>query len=135
MAPKFWRCVETGEPPSLFGLEPPKARIEAVRIVDMSSSNAWAEFSAIYARTVAFDNGKRLANVVDSGDARPTKRYRSRAHGLPRPLTLAHIPKATTQRFIDQSFQADSTAAPQSFERGSYIIVERQRGSHHHQTI
>jgi hypothetical protein len=43
--------VETGEPPSLFGLEPPKPRIEAVRIVDMSSSNAWAEFSAIFART------------------------------------------------------------------------------------
>jgi predicted phage-related endonuclease len=48
---KFWRCVESGEPPSLFGFEPPKPRIEAVRIVDMSSSNAWAEFSAIFART------------------------------------------------------------------------------------
>ena len=48
---KFWRCVETGEPPRLFGVEPPKPRIEAVRIVDMSSSNAWAEFSAIFART------------------------------------------------------------------------------------
>jgi predicted phage-related endonuclease len=48
---KFRRCVESGEPPSLFGLEPPKPRIEAVRIVDMSSSNAWAEFSAIFART------------------------------------------------------------------------------------
>src|SRR5262249_52730526 len=39
---KFWRCVESGEPPRLFGAEPPRARIEAVRIVDMSSSNAWA---------------------------------------------------------------------------------------------
>jgi predicted phage-related endonuclease len=48
---KFWRCVESGEPPSLFGLEPPKLRIEAVRIVDMSSSNAWAEFSAIFVGT------------------------------------------------------------------------------------
>ena len=48
---KFWRCVESGEPPSLFGLEPPKPRIEAVRVVDMSSSNAWAEFSAMFART------------------------------------------------------------------------------------
>ena len=43
---KFWRCVESGEPPRLFGVEPPKPRIEAVRIVDMSSSNAWAEFAA-----------------------------------------------------------------------------------------
>ena len=48
---KFWRCVETGEPPRLFGAEPPKPRIEAVRIVDMSSSNAWAEFAAIFAQT------------------------------------------------------------------------------------
>src|SRR6266851_127805 len=48
---KFWRCVESGEPPTLFGVEPPKPRIEAVRIVDMSSSNAWAEFAAVFSRT------------------------------------------------------------------------------------
>ena len=48
---KFWRCVESGEPPSLFGVEPPKPRIEAVRIVDMSASNAWAEFAGAFART------------------------------------------------------------------------------------
>ena len=46
---KFWRCVESGEPPRLFGVEPPKPRIEAVRIVDMSASNAWAEFAAVFA--------------------------------------------------------------------------------------
>ena len=50
---KFWRCVESGEPPRLFGLEPPKPRIEAVRIVDMTSSNAWAEFAGVFARTRA----------------------------------------------------------------------------------
>jgi hypothetical protein len=48
---KFWRCVESGEPPRLFGTEPPRARIQAVRIVDMSSSNAWAEFSNVFRRT------------------------------------------------------------------------------------
>ena len=48
---KFWRCVETGEPPRLFGVEPPRPRIEAVHIVDMSSSNAWAEFAAAFRRT------------------------------------------------------------------------------------
>ena len=48
---KFWRCVENGEEPKLFGVEPPKPRIEAVRMVDMSSSNAWAEFAGIYAQT------------------------------------------------------------------------------------
>jgi predicted phage-related endonuclease len=48
---KFWRCVESGEPPRLFGVEPPKPRIEAIRIVDMSASNAWAEFAATFSRT------------------------------------------------------------------------------------
>jgi hypothetical protein len=48
---KFWRCVRSGEPPRVFGVEPPRPRIEAVRIVDMSGSNAWAEFSSVFRRT------------------------------------------------------------------------------------
>ena len=45
--------MESGEPPRLFGVEPPKLRIEAVRIVDMSGSNAWAEFASIFVQTRA----------------------------------------------------------------------------------
>jgi predicted phage-related endonuclease len=48
---KFWRCVETGEPPRLFFAETPRPRIEAVRVVDMSGSNAWAEFAAVFCQT------------------------------------------------------------------------------------
>ena len=48
---KFWRCVESGEPPRLFGVEPPKPRIEAIRIVDMSGSNSWAEFADLFRST------------------------------------------------------------------------------------
>jgi hypothetical protein len=48
---KFWRCVESGAPPRLFGVEPPRARIEGVRMIDMSSSNSWAEFAGIFLRT------------------------------------------------------------------------------------
>src|SRR5215475_1155900 len=48
---KFWRCVMSGEPPRLFRVEPPRARLEAVRSVDMSASNFWTEFSATYRRT------------------------------------------------------------------------------------
>src|SRR6201987_4150113 len=48
---KFWRCVESGEPPRLFSVEPPKPRIEAVRTVDMSASNSWAEFAGIFRDT------------------------------------------------------------------------------------
>ncbi len=50
---KFWRCVETGEPPRLFGIEPPRARIAAVRIVDMSTSNSWAELAGVFRSTRA----------------------------------------------------------------------------------
>jgi predicted phage-related endonuclease len=50
---KFWRCVQTGEPPHLFGIEPPRPRLEAVRIVDMSASNSWAELTVTYRRTRA----------------------------------------------------------------------------------
>ena len=48
---KFWRCVESGEPPRLFGVEPPKPRIEAVRIVDMGGSNSWADFADLFRST------------------------------------------------------------------------------------
>jgi predicted phage-related endonuclease len=48
---KFWRCVESGEPPRLFGVEPPRPRIEAVRVVDMSTSNSWAEFAGVFRST------------------------------------------------------------------------------------
>jgi hypothetical protein len=48
---KFWRCVETGEPPRLFGAEAPRPRIAAVRIVDMSASNSWAEFAGLFRAT------------------------------------------------------------------------------------
>jgi predicted phage-related endonuclease len=50
---KFWRCVQNGEPPRLFGVETPRVRLEAVRVVDMSASNSWAELSSIYQRTRA----------------------------------------------------------------------------------
>src|SRR5262245_66236480 len=48
---KFWRCVQSGETPHLINAEPPRPRIEATRIVDMSSSNSWAEFAALFRNT------------------------------------------------------------------------------------
>jgi hypothetical protein len=48
---KFWRCVESGEAPHLFGVETPRPRIEAVRIVDMTSSNSWAELAGVFCQT------------------------------------------------------------------------------------
>jgi predicted phage-related endonuclease len=48
---KFWRCVQSGEPPHLINVDPPRPRIDAIRIVDMSSSNSWAEFAAVFRNT------------------------------------------------------------------------------------
>src|ERR1700745_817876 len=71
---KFWRCVQSGEPPRLFGVESPRARIEAVRIVDMSSSNAWAEFASVFRRTrevyLEHENAKAELKGLIPEDAR-----------------------------------------------------------------
>jgi predicted phage-related endonuclease len=71
---KFWRCVETGESPRLFGAEPPRARVEAVRIVDMSSSNAWAEFSNVFRQTreayLEHENAKAELKALMPKDAK-----------------------------------------------------------------
>src|SRR4249919_3292504 len=48
---KFWRCVQSAEPPHVINAEPPRPRIEAIRIVDMSTSNSWAELAALFRNT------------------------------------------------------------------------------------
>jgi hypothetical protein len=48
---RFWRCVETGDAPRPYGIEPPRVRVEAVRIVDMSGSNSWAQFAGVFCGT------------------------------------------------------------------------------------
>jgi YqaJ-like viral recombinase domain len=48
---KFWRCVQSGDRPHLFGVVPPKPRIEGVKIVDMAVSNSWAEFAELFCST------------------------------------------------------------------------------------
>jgi len=62
---KFWRCVQSGETPHLINAEPPRARIEAVRIIDMSASNSWAEFAALFRNTrSAFLDHERAKNEL-----------------------------------------------------------------------
>jgi predicted phage-related endonuclease len=62
---KFWRCVQTGEAPRLFGVEPPRPRIEAVRTVDMSGSNTWAELANLYrlTRSAALDHDRAKSEL------------------------------------------------------------------------
>jgi predicted phage-related endonuclease len=48
---RFWRCVQTGETPRPYGVEPPRPRLEAFRVVDMSESNSWAELAGLFCVT------------------------------------------------------------------------------------
>lgn len=48
---KFWRCVQSGEPPVLCNIETPRPKLEAIKVVDMSTSNQWADLAATYLRT------------------------------------------------------------------------------------
>jgi predicted phage-related endonuclease len=48
---RFWRCVETGDTPCPYGVEPPGLRAAAIRIVDMSGSNSWAQFAGVFCGT------------------------------------------------------------------------------------
>jgi len=78
---KFWRCVESGKPPRLFGVEPPKPLIKAVRIVDMSGSNSWAEFAGLYRSTrQAFLNHERSKSELKA--LMPEDAKEATGHGI-----------------------------------------------------
>jgi hypothetical protein len=78
---KFWRCVESGEQPRLFGVEPPRPRVEAIRIVDMTASNAWGEFAAIFTRTRAAHGEHERAKAELKG-LMPEDAKEAIGHGL-----------------------------------------------------
>jgi predicted phage-related endonuclease len=62
---RFWRCVQTGETPHPYGVEPPRPRIEAVRIVDMGGSNSWAQFAGLFCATrAAFSDHERAKSEL-----------------------------------------------------------------------
>jgi predicted phage-related endonuclease len=60
---KFWRCVQTGEPPALFNIETPRPRLEAIKIVNMTASNSWAELAATYLQTREAHGDHELAKT------------------------------------------------------------------------
>jgi predicted phage-related endonuclease len=78
---KFWRCVQNGETPRLFGVEPPRPRLEAVRIVDMTASNSWAEFADTYRRTRSAHQEHEGAKV-DLKKLVPEDAREATGHGL-----------------------------------------------------
>jgi predicted phage-related endonuclease len=104
---KFWRCVQSGEPPHLFGIEPPRPRVEAVRTVDMSGSNAWAEFANLYrlTRSAALDHdrAKTELKALMPQDAKEALGYgvrakRSKSGAISFDLTAEETVDAALQR-------------------------------------
>ncbi|WP_456843417.1 YqaJ viral recombinase family protein [Bradyrhizobium sp. USDA 4486] len=78
---KFWRCVQIGEPPVLFNIEAPRPRLEAVKVVDMSSSNQWADLAATYLRTREA-HGEHEAAKADLRRLVPEDAKEAAGHGI-----------------------------------------------------
>lgn len=78
---RFWRCVQTGETPRPYGIEPPKPKIEAVKVVDMSDSNSWEQFAGLFCSTHAafleHDRAKTELKALMPEDAKE-----ARGHGV-----------------------------------------------------
>ena len=78
---KFWRCVQTGELPALFRVEAPRPRLAAVKIVDMTASNLWAELAATYLKTRAAHQDHEVAKA-DLKKLVPEDAKEATGHGI-----------------------------------------------------
>jgi hypothetical protein len=68
--------------PHLINVEVPRPRIEAIRIVDMTSSNSWAEFAALFRSTrAAFLEHERAKTELKS---LPPRSWTCPVHGTQR---------------------------------------------------
>jgi predicted phage-related endonuclease len=79
----FWHAVKNDEQPALFDCEPPKPRIEAIRVVDMNTSNSWAEFANLFCETrrahADHERAKSELKALMPADAREATGYGVRA--------------------------------------------------------
>ena len=80
---RFWRCVQTGETPRPFGVEPPRPAVEAVRVVDMSESNSWAQYAGLFRETrsgfLAHERAKSELKLLVPEDAKEAAGHGVRA--------------------------------------------------------
>ena len=95
--------------PHLVNVEPPRPRIEAIRIVDMSSSNSWAEFAAIFHNTrevyLEHERAKTELKALLPEDAKEGIGHGLRARrsktGAILDLEAAHAPVSTYLKIPD----------------------------------
>ena len=65
----------------MFGVEPPRPLIEAVRIVDMSASNSWADLADVFRSTRSAFLEHERANVELKG-VMPEDAKEAFGHGI-----------------------------------------------------
>jgi predicted phage-related endonuclease len=97
---KFWRCVQSGETPHLINAEQPRPRIEAIRIVDMSASNSWAEFAALFRNTREGRKAHGPAPAQHVGHA--TMRLPDRSSGSASPRRQGSIVSSACVQFCSR---------------------------------
>ena len=104
---RFWRCVETGETPRPYGIEPPRPRVEAVRFVEMSGSNSWAEFAGLFCATrsafLDHERAKTELKALMLEDAKEASGHGVRAkRSNPAQSALTYLPwRTAVQRSSD----------------------------------
>lgn len=97
---KFWRCVQTGEPPILFNIETPRPRLEAVKVIDISSSNGLAQLAATHLSTQDADHEHESAQAdLKKVEAQPAEAPRASVKGAHRSHLrgLLHEPRLNSQ--------------------------------------
>jgi hypothetical protein len=103
---KFWRCAQFGDTPRLFGVEPPRPRIEAVRSVDMASSNAWAEFAALFCSTrSAFLDHERAKTELKA--LMPQDAKEAFGHGVRAKREFVAVFRSTRSAFLEHERAKD----------------------------
>ena len=95
---RFWRCVQTRETPRPYGVEPPRPRIEAVRVVDMSESNSWAEFAGLFCATRSAFLDHERAKCPRMPRRRPAMAFAPSARSRARSASIFSPRRTTVQR-------------------------------------
>jgi predicted phage-related endonuclease len=77
----FWRCVQQGEEPRPFGVEAPQPKLQGVRVVDMSRSNAWAQQAGVFLATLSAHQQHERARA-ELKELVPADAREAEGHGL-----------------------------------------------------
>ena len=130
---RFWRCVQTGETPRPYGVEPPRARVEAVRMVDMSELNSWAEFAGLYCATRSAFLDHERAKAELKALCRRTPRKRAAMAFAPNGQSRARSASIFLRRgrAMQRSSEPSARSRPRLPRRRPSSPIRRRRSRYH----